>query len=141
MAPDSFFPAIAVPKAHHTHKYLCTICMETLCCPIELGCGNITCLHYCTRWLSSSDSISCPCCYDNQTTSNPPQTDHLTSTSNTSNPNVGSSLNMTASHFCKQLSETSSRNRKAPLQPLQRERLHMVAENSDGNIVRVPTQR
>ena len=50
---------------------------------------------------------------------------------------------MTPSHLPKLLWETSLRNRKAPIPPLQREKLHIIvrrtmAENSDGNIVQVP---
>lgn len=64
MAPASFFSTLPVPSTPSTNiDILCTVCLSMLDRPIELGCGNMVCLLCCTRWLTISDSVDCPCCY------------------------------------------------------------------------------
>lgn len=68
MAPASFFSSStltvsSIPSTHTNIDMLCTICFSMLERPIELGCGNLVCLLCCTRWLTISNGVDCPCCY------------------------------------------------------------------------------
>ena len=64
MAPDPFFPRHTRPNPI-INKILCPLCYNILEQPIELECGSAICLLCCTNWIQISESIQCPCCYDN----------------------------------------------------------------------------
>lgn len=64
LAPASYFPTLSTPLTPSPSiETLCSICTMVLDRPIELGCGNMVCLLCCTRWLTISDGVDCPCCY------------------------------------------------------------------------------
>lgn len=68
IAPPSFFHPLphstSTPNLHtsESNSISCNICTGILDQPIEFGCGNIVCLQCCTRWLTISDNLDCPCC-------------------------------------------------------------------------------
>lgn len=77
VAPPPLLPADATPATltSVTERLCCPICLVLLDRPLELSCGAVVCLDCCSKWLQTSRSFSCPCCYGHSlscTTVQPP---------------------------------------------------------------------
>lgn len=68
VAPPPLLPVDATPATPATptpvtEKLCCPICSVLLDRPLELSCGAVVCLDCCRKWLQTSPTFSCPCCY------------------------------------------------------------------------------
>ena len=166
MAPPFFILPLPTPTTHTHPDMMCTICCGMLDRPIELECGNMVCLLCCTRWLSISTSVDCPCCYT-------PLLDHTHSPSKITMAVLGSQL-VVCGQGCRRivqadqykqhvhskcqaffdcstdspsratLSDVLNSDKDSPATPTERKVAHhlikkLLSETDDGKMLSVPT--
>ena len=41
----------------------CSVCLDVLSLPVELGCNNLVCADCCCKWIEITGNTECPVCY------------------------------------------------------------------------------